>query len=630
VLYEQREPKRLPLLSRLLADASPLFGGNIDKTALLLSPLLSSLFMIPLFLCFWRLGEPAAGLMGGLVATFCIAYYRRTSVGWVDTDALNLFFPWTASYLMLAMHGGQRRDVQWLLAAAAGAVLYVFFLWYGKPGLTLMYAGALAVHLYLAKVTWRRILLYVATLAVFAGVVQFKDALSNLQDFAHRYLWSSAPTLTGVASPLRFPQVWSTIGEARHLPLSQLLAEILGRAELTVIGLGAFVAFAIRRWRAMAPLAPVMLLGMLSLVSSERFAFYLAPFAGIGWGLIVALAIERVAQWIARPANTPRPSSDGWRVRALRHVRVAIARPASRIAVGYFVALALFAAVFVPLSQSRQFIPRPAIAAPVFRDLQVLAHRLPADARIWTWWDFGFAIVDVTGFGVYHDGAAQYTPQTNLVATSFVSSNPTLMYDLIGFVDREGNRGIRRLAASAHDFDDLLVRMRAPARSQGDVPIYVLYTPDMMLKYSSMRALGLQRVTSGLEGDFPGVRGLRCESAVGDTLRCSEQTIDLAAGSIETAAPSPDAGRNVRLRRAVVVENGRVLREREYAAGADLTIEIVARNSTVVAAYLLDEPAFESNLNQMFVLGRYDAARFKEAYDDFPYARVFQVLAPPR
>ena len=68
--YVQREPETLPLLSRMLAVFSPLFGGDIDRTGLLLAPLLSSLFMIPLFLCCWRLGVPVAGLMGGLVASF--------------------------------------------------------------------------------------------------------------------------------------------------------------------------------------------------------------------------------------------------------------------------------------------------------------------------------------------------------------------------------------------------------------------------------------------------------------------------------------------------------------------------------------------------------------------------------
>ena len=49
----------------------------------------------------------------------------------------------------------------------------------------------------------------------------------------------------------------------------------------------------------------------------------------------------------------------------------------------------------------------------------------------------------------------------------------------------------------------------------------------------------------------------------------------------------------------------------------------------VAGIYLLDEPAFASNLNQMFVLGRFDGALFEEAYNEFPYARAFRVRRRP-
>src|ERR1051326_1910483 len=191
------------MLVRILADLARLFGGSIDNIALVLPPVLSSLFMIPLFLCCWRLGAPAAGVMGGLVATFAIDYYRGPSVGWGDTDALYLFFPWTASCLILAMHGSQRRETLLLLSAATGIVLYVFFLWYDRPGLSLAYLGALAVHLHLAKVPLRRTILCVATAAVFAGVLQFGDGLLNLKDFSNRYLWSSAVRIQDASPTIR-------------------------------------------------------------------------------------------------------------------------------------------------------------------------------------------------------------------------------------------------------------------------------------------------------------------------------------------------------------------------------------------------------------------------------------------
>ena len=80
----------------------------------------------------------------------------------------------------------------------------------------------------------------------------------------------------------------------------------------------------------------------------------------------------------------------------------------------------------------------------------------------------------------------------------------------------------------------------------------------------------------------------------------------------------------------MIVQGGRVLREREYTEAAQLTVEIVLDSGVVQAVYLLDEPAFESNLNQMFVLGRFDPTRFEEVFNDFPYARAFRVLAAAR
>src|SRR5262245_6527545 len=220
--YDQRDPKFLPLLSRAIAAASIMAGGDIDRTGLLLPPLLSSLFMIPLFLCCWRLGVPAAGLMGGLMATFCVEYYRRTSVGWVDTDALNLFFPWTVSFLILMMTPDRRRGPLLVLAATAGAALYVYYLLYSKPGMTLLYAMAMAAHLLLAGVSWRRCALGLAVLLVFSNPVHLSNVLPSIEDFVQRYLLA-APPHTDVPVALRFPRVWSTITEAQSLRCADTL-----------------------------------------------------------------------------------------------------------------------------------------------------------------------------------------------------------------------------------------------------------------------------------------------------------------------------------------------------------------------------------------------------------------------
>ena len=83
----------------------------------------------------------------------------------------------------------------------------------------------------------------------------------------------------------------------------------------------------------------------------------------------------------------------------------------------------------------------------------------------------------------------------------------------------------------------------------------------------------------------------------------------------------------------MIVQGGRVVREREYTddRGQRATDDgDRSRRREVAGVYLLDEPAFESNLNQMFVLGRFDRELFEEVFNDFPNARAFRVRTGPR
>ena len=619
--YIQREPDRVPGVSVALAAASPFFGGNLERTALLVPPILASLFMIPLFIACWRIGVPAAGLAGGLVATFSIEYFQRTSIGWVDTDALNLFFPWTLSCLILMLHERQRRDTQLLLSAAVGVVLYGFHVWYNKAGLNLLFALALAAHLRFARVTWRSTLLCVLVMIFFANPLQFAGVVPNLEDFFGRYLGPATTPNVDAVSVLEFPNVWSTISEAGHLSWKAMLGRILQRPDLAVLGLVACAPLMVSRWRALAALGPILLLGMMAFMTSRRFLIYLAPFVGMGWGCAIAL-VGRSLLGKYKPAPSAHIAGHATDDQSplLAKARRIVGMPEFQSATIYLCVMALFFGVFSPIA-ARAFVPRPAIPAAVFKDLQELAKKLPENSRIWTWWDLGFAIIDTSGFGVYHDGSAQYTPQTNLVAASFVSTSQSLMHDVIGFVDREGNQGIHQLAKNAADMNALMNRMSGTGRLPGSVPIYVMITPDMLLKYSGMRSLAAVTGRASV-----GIRWLQCMRIVDERMDCGSQLIDFRSGQIELRRNRDSASvERQALRRAVIVEGGRMVRLRDYSDVGRLTVEMVFESGAVKAAYLLDEAAFESNLNQMFVLGRFDPSRFEEAYNGFPYSRTFRV-----
>jgi len=161
----------------------------------------------------------------------------------------------------------------------------------------------------------------------------------------------------------------------------------------------------------------------------------------------------------------------------------------------------------------------------------------------------------------------------------------------------------------------------------------VLYTPDMLPAYPAMRFLSGGDQHSPALGRPIGIRWLRCDSLIDDEAECDGHIFALQTGLIERRASRGQTGEWGRLRRAVIVEDGRVVRERDYpddGGRAQLTMEIIRASGKVAAIYLLDGPAFESTLNQMYVLGRFDGALFEEVYNDFPYVRVFRVRTGPR
>ena len=68
-------PTSVRLLSFITAMMSPFFAGNLYLAGHWLVILTGGLFIIPQGLYGWRIGYPIAGLLGGLIGTFCSEYY---------------------------------------------------------------------------------------------------------------------------------------------------------------------------------------------------------------------------------------------------------------------------------------------------------------------------------------------------------------------------------------------------------------------------------------------------------------------------------------------------------------------------------------------------------------------------
>ncbi len=590
----QLQPKALPLLSRLLVVGSQFCDGDVHCAGIYLTPLLSSLFIIPLFLYCWRLGYPAAGVLGGLIATFCHEYYRRSGAGWADTDALNLFFPWIISFSILLMRRELSRTQLVLLSAAAGFGMHGFYLWYSRPGLAIVYGIVLIAYLFVQRVALKNILLCGVVYLIAANPNQLPLGFSSLSRFVEAYLRTDIPEV--VDTEMDFPEVMTTISEVKALPWSEVFSSILNPGDGAVLGFIGFLILAGWRWRNMIPLLPIFILGLLSFYSSRRFIIYLAPFIGIGLGYLVTIVVHGLLS-VGRVCGFAR-----------------LQRSLVSDGAVYALVLVLFGFWLVPKTAIGTTF-RPAIPAPIYAALQDLKHQLPRGSRLWTWWDMGYVIPHATGLGVYHDGGAQRSPQTFFVAKSLMDDDPQRLHNIINFVDAHGNRGIQTLLDQLSSKTALVEHVTHYKEPLDRPNIHVLFTADMIQKFSAIQYIGAWDFASGSKSN-EGYKVLSCKSYIGDNLSCGEVQINLRNGEIA-------AGK--RLRQTVLIKDGHVANTIDYPHDSGLVLQVLLKDRPPYAVYLLSDEVFRSNFNQMYLLGRYDERLFEEVYNAFPAARAFRV-----
>ena len=285
----------VPLLSFFIAHLAPFFNYNYYLIGTMLIPVLASLFILPLGMYFFRIGVPVSGLLGGLIGTFAGGYYMRSSIGRIDTDMLNLFFPVLAGLLILLAGKAKTERGVLLYAVWAGLSLFLLQWWYGKAGFTLAYFMVLVLSLFVQQICFRTILVGAFLFVLCAQPATFISGTGAVKNFMKWYLTiedAKEVVIVNGNTPASFPNTMSTISEVDHVPMREVLRRVLSNTTLDWIGFLGFFGLAVFKWRMLLPLVPMLALGVLSFQSSNRFIMYLAPFIGIGLGLLLQLGIE--------------------------------------------------------------------------------------------------------------------------------------------------------------------------------------------------------------------------------------------------------------------------------------------------------------------------------------------------
>lgn len=439
-------------LARWIAGIHAVTGLPLGVIGFWLPVVVTPVTCVPVCWLAYRLGVPEAGALAGVMAGTSLGFLVRTRIGFCDTDILSLFFPtlvaamlavWAQGFLRERWGGHEmesRQELVWpvaigvaaaasrgfypqsgtVLLAVLGCVAGLFLVLgqrerWGRAGLGLMIVFALGflglpgvvpaglALAALAQPAPTRRLALAAAVAVLVAVY-FSDFAGVLQDYAQRvamFTKNSSVDLVGSGSELKLPSVTQSIREAQNLDWVGMMERVAGRPWLFVASsLG--LAVALWRWPVLAAFVPFWGLGLASVWLGNRFSMYGGVPAGIGLACGLALGVRRL---------TPR---QGRRWIAQLGLSCLALWPAAEL--------------------MGQVLPIPVIPRTFAEVYLSLRQTTPQDARLWQWWDYGYAAQYFAERMSFGDGGLHDGPWLFPLARVHMTESPRQAAQLMKFV----------------------------------------------------------------------------------------------------------------------------------------------------------------------------------------------------
>lgn len=478
---------------RLMAQALHTYPAAV---AFWFPAVLASLVAVIVFTWVWALGSMEAGVAAGLITSLAPGFLARTLLGYYDTDLVTLFFPllmtlapacWAMRYMLLprmilrrlalgsGLKAAQRlwgergadeahlerlgNPLRWqwvLLLGASGVISWWTQEWHsvfpylirynvvllalmalvmaprGRRGILLL--GGLAYALPtlggpagfgfslilllagskagrgLRHLLCRPLVLVLFWLGAAVLLVQ-GEILATLINHANAYLKHSGDVRsTGEGMSLVYPSVAQSIIEVQDLSFAALFPYFHPWMEAAVVGLAGFVLVLFRRPGALF-LLPLAALGLLSTKLGGRMVMFGAPVVAVGLTLPLYWLLQRLLR---------------------ADLRGAVAGAATSC-----ILLALLVAPFADMIQAIS--QGPIINRRHAEALTRARTMTPEDAKLWLWWDWGYAAHHFARRSTIADGAQHAGPSLYLPAAVFATDNARFARQLIRYTAKMGN-----------------------------------------------------------------------------------------------------------------------------------------------------------------------------------------------
>jgi hypothetical protein len=366
-----------PLISVIAAGLAKITPFSMNWIGAVLPALLGLLLALPLYALGRFYGGPAMGLTAVLMGLLSHYYVYRSSLGWFDTDCMNVTWAIGAAYCFLrfGIEVGQKRYLYFI----SGIIIFLLFLWWWDSTpqvVTVVSMLPLAVALVFFYRPGRReacIFLGIAGLGI--GVILLWMGLDLplkiFRNIAGVFHYISTKEVAGI-----WPPIGATISEQAIPSLTEIVAKTTDSLPAFVVACAGLAWLFYRRPKESLFISVPLILAALSFFFAKRFLIFLAPVTALGIGYM----ISEIWYWRRR-----------------------------------FAVLSLSAPVLViflvwPLlskDMAKTFWPKE--PPHLITGMDMASKETPKDAVIWAWWDHGYPLNywarrGTVGDGMLHGG----------------------------------------------------------------------------------------------------------------------------------------------------------------------------------------------------------------------------------
>ena len=267
-------------------------GTTVEYFTFYLPPILSILFMIPLYFYLMSFTNRYVALASCVMGATGFIYAERTTLGRFDTDSLILFFVFTIVYFLYRAVNTVSETRTVLYVSVATAIFHLFMWWYPKPLFSLFFIGGIVLSLILSPRRESKLASHLLTLLVFiAGTINYLFTV-NIGSYIVRIL----PEGEGPSF-----QIHKYVNELVPVDLSGMIAGTVSNPVAFAISLIGLILLVKNHIRELAVALPILCIGLLSLTGAgTRMLIYLTPFLGMGLGYALYILFSLLQKNMAK------------------------------------------------------------------------------------------------------------------------------------------------------------------------------------------------------------------------------------------------------------------------------------------------------------------------------------------